>query len=245
MVLGKKPRKFVSGQEASRPRARKPRGPKVVIQPLATSSELPNQLVYSSAYCFLHWFSGMGLAEFFSHRRSHPPYWSFAWRLSRADALRAQVWRQSVPPVIPPGWRAVAVPAVFRPQRHLPGRRSFRQAVHGWLRIFSSKAPGASSFRSPEEVAGGVFSGCSASPDGGEARGVFLFGEASPLTAGGAAFFSLLEWGNVRLLSRDGFFRGVPGEIIGSACSSQQEQGENPYAGGVLLFFRSWGREPA
>ena len=78
----------------------------------------------------------------FSPRRSHPPYWSFAWRLSRADALRAQVWRQSVPPVIPPGWRAVAVPAVFRPQRHLPGRRSFRQAVHGWLRIFPPKRPG-------------------------------------------------------------------------------------------------------
>ena len=64
MVLGKNPRKFVSGQEASKPRARNPRGPKVVIQPLATSSELPNQLVYRLAYCFFHWFSVMGLANF-------------------------------------------------------------------------------------------------------------------------------------------------------------------------------------
>ncbi len=147
--------------------------------------------------------------------------------------------------MIPPGWRAVAVPAVFRPQRHLPGRRSFRQAVHGWLRIFFLQSARGIFIPFPGGSGRRRFFRLLRQSGRGEARGVFLFGEASPLTAGGAAFFSLLEVGNVRLLSRDGFFRGVPGEIIGSACSSQQEQGENPYAGGVLLFFRSWGREPA
>ena len=43
--LGNIPLKLGLGQDVSSPRARNPRGPKVVIQPSAISSLLPNQLV--------------------------------------------------------------------------------------------------------------------------------------------------------------------------------------------------------
>ena len=62
---------------------------------------------------------------------------------------------------------------------------------------------GAFPFLSPEEIGGGVFFGCSTSPDGEAGTAFFCSGGVSAYTAGSTAFFSglaafffsLPDWG--------------------------------------------------